>query len=168
MTLAQLRIVQRRYEEAEASAAQAFKLAPGTATAHVHLGDAMLYAGREKEAIVHYPKGLRIDPLLPHLLGQKACAHFISRDFEEAIALGKKVLSISPKFQRARAGQVAIYVEQGRMEEARAEAEELLRIDPKWSPKAWLKAAPWKDPRVRERFAQACRKAGLEGEASKD
>ena len=168
MTLAQVRIVQRRYEDAEAAAEQAVKLAPGTANAYAHLGDALLYAGREREALGHYEKGLRIDPLLLYLIGQKGCALFILREYEEAIALGKKALSISPKFPQVRAGQVAAYVEMGRMEEARAEAEELLRIDPKWSPKAWLKAAPWKDPKVVERFAEAWRKAGLEGEGSRN
>jgi hypothetical protein len=61
---------------------------------------------------------------------------------------------------------IATYVEMGRMEEARAEAEELLRIDPKWTSKGSEKTSPLKDPQMTHRRVEAWRKVGLERDVS--
>jgi adenylate cyclase len=71
-------------------------------------------------------------------------------------------LSLSPKNQPARGALIVTYVEMGRMDDARAEAEELLRIDPKWTSKGFEKMSPYKDPEVTKRRAEAWRKVGLE------
>ena len=92
--------------------------------------------------------------------------HLVSRNYEEAVSNLKKALSISPKNFIARGGLIVTYVEMGRMEEARAEAEEMIKIDPKFTTKGFEKRTPWKDPKVTERFVEAWRKAGLEREVS--
>jgi adenylate cyclase len=90
----------------------------------------------------------------------------VSRNYEEAVSNLKKALSISPKNFIARGGLIVTYVEMGRMEEARVEAEEMMKIDPKFTTKGWEKRASWKDPKVIERFVEAWRKAGLERDVS--
>jgi hypothetical protein len=60
------------------------------------------------------------------------------------------------------------YVEMGRLEEAKAEAEGWLMIDPKWDFKVWLKTSPFKGPEVTERWVEAIKKVGLEGEVGKN
>jgi hypothetical protein len=52
------------------------------------------------------------------------------------------------------------YVELGRLEEARTEAAEVLRLNPNWSLE-FTRQAPFKDPAVVERRVVALRKAGL-------
>jgi len=49
----------------------------------------------------------------------------------------------------------------GRLEEARAEAAEVMRIDPKFSLEDFTKRFPWKDQARLDRFFEACRKAGV-------
>jgi hypothetical protein len=49
----------------------------------------------------------------------------------------------------------------GREKEARAEAAEVLRINPKFSVDYYAKALPFKDQSVNDRIVAALRKAGL-------
>jgi Tfp pilus assembly protein PilF len=49
----------------------------------------------------------------------------------------------------------------GREKEARAEAEEVLRIDPKFSLDYFAKAHPYKDQSQTDKVVNALRKAGL-------
>ena len=59
-------------------------------------------------------------------------------------------------------GLIASYVEMNKLEEAKSESEELLKIDPKYTSKGYEKRAAWKDPKVMEKMVEALRKAGLE------
>jgi hypothetical protein len=47
------------------------------------------------------------------------------------------------------------------LEEARAEAEEVMKIDPKFSLEVFTSRFPWKDQDRLKRFIEAGRKAGL-------
>jgi hypothetical protein len=49
----------------------------------------------------------------------------------------------------------------GREKEARAEAEEVLRINPKFSVDSYAKLLPYKDQSVNDSIVAALRKAGL-------
>jgi len=53
------------------------------------------------------------------------------------------------------------YIWMGREEEARAEAAEILRINPKFSVDYYAKRLPFKDQSVNDRIVAALRKAGL-------
>lgn len=67
-----------------------------------------------------------------------------------------KIASIPPYIIMA-----ACYSLSGRMEEARAAAAEVIRVNPKFSLEQFAKTIPHKDPAVRERFIESIRKAGL-------
>jgi adenylate cyclase len=81
--------------------------------------------------------------------------------YEEAIASYKKAISIEPTFLMAHASLAATYTLDGREREARAEAEEVLRIDPKFSLERYTKMLPFKDQAESDRLVAALRKAGL-------
>jgi class 3 adenylate cyclase len=49
----------------------------------------------------------------------------------------------------------------GRVEEARAQAEEVMRLNPKFSLDRWARTTRLKDPAEVERFFEGLRKAGL-------
>ena len=165
MALVMVYAFQRQYEEAIAAGEQAVKVAPGSAFARICLGRSLLFAGRYKEALVYLERALRMNPFPPiDYFMDIGGAHIFLRNHEEAVSAFKKVLSIVPKHQYARLTLIVAYVEMGRLEEARAEAREILMIDPKWDSKRWLKTAPWKDPQYLERWGEAIKKAGLEGE----
>lgn len=80
---------------------------------------------------------------------------------EEAIAPLKQYLSHYPNVLGAHLTLAAVYSELGREAEARAEAAEVLRINPHFSLEVHQQRAPIKDPAALERHLAALRKAGL-------
>jgi adenylate cyclase len=81
--------------------------------------------------------------------------------YEEAITNYKKALDRAPKYELAQIGLTASYSSAGREEEARAQAAEVLRVNPKCSLEYLTKTIPYKNPVYKERFIDALRKAGL-------
>ncbi len=84
--------------------------------------------------------------------------------FEEAVSAYKQALLRSPDNIFAHLGLAATYMAMGREKEARAEAAEVLRINPKFSldnyAKEWL-ATTRKDQSELDRYIGNLRKAGL-------
>ena len=68
---------------------------------------------------------------------------------------------INPKDLLGHVNLCANYCSVGRMEEARKEASEVLRINPKYSVSKAEKTNPLKNPVVKNRYFDALRKAGL-------
>jgi len=81
--------------------------------------------------------------------------------YEEAIVALKKALRVSPDNLPAHIRLAAAYSLLGREEDARAEAAEVLRIDPKFSLKRFARGQPYKNPHDRTLLIDALRKAGL-------
>jgi len=73
----------------------------------------------------------------------------------------KQYLSHYPNILGAHLTLAAVYSELGREAEARAEAAEVLRINPQFSLEVHKQRVPIKDPAVLERHLAALRKAGL-------
>ena len=74
-----------------------------------------------------------------------------------------QAIALSPKIIPARLNLIVSYVQLGRMEEAETAAEEILKINPKYTSKGYgEKSSPWKDHVVIERQIEAWRKVGLE------
>jgi len=154
----------RQYEEAIASGERAVKVAPGSAEAYLSLGRALSFAGRDKEALGHLEKAIRMNPFPPsHYYLHLGFAHNNVGNYDEAISAFKKALALAPKSIPARLNLIVSYVQLGSMEDARTEAEEILKIDPKYTTKGYgEKRSPWRDKVVIERQVEAWRKVGLE------
>ena len=80
---------------------------------------------------------------------------------EEAIAPLQQYLSHYPNVLGAHLTLAAVYSELGRGAEARAEAAEVLRLNPQFSLEVHRQRMPIKDPAVLERHLAALRKVGL-------
>ena len=81
--------------------------------------------------------------------------------YEKAIVPLQKAISQAPQHQGFRALLAISYTEVGREEEARAEAAELLRLNPDYSVEVDRQRLPYKDSAVLDRHLDALRKAGL-------
>ena len=81
--------------------------------------------------------------------------------YEEAVAQLKKSLALSPNSTSAYAHLIFTYAEMGKEDEARAAAEELIKINPKFSAEKYAKVLPYKDREYCRRWGEALRKAGL-------
>ena len=154
----------RQYDEAIGSGERAVKVAPGAAEAYLSLGRALSFAGRDREALGYLEKAIRMNPFPPaHHYMHLGFAYNNLGNYEEAISAFKKAIALAPKIIPARLNLIVSYVQLGRMEEAETAAEEILKINPKYTSKGYgEKSSPWKDHVVIERQIEAWRKVGLE------
>jgi adenylate cyclase len=134
-----------------------------------HLGALQTYAnilaiaGRPEEAIPLFQKAIRLNPF-----GSGFWFHFtfgralrMTGRFEEAVSAYKKAIQFAPDNIRGHIDLAATYIMMGREKEARAEAAEVLRMNPKFSVDSFAKMIPHKDQSETDKVANALRKAGL-------
>lgn len=114
------------------------------------------------EAIPVIRKALRLEPIPPdNYVQQLALVYLQTGDCKEALATCEKGLKHQPDHLISRVIMAAVYGSCGREKEARIEATEVLRINPKFSVESFMRNIPYKDPSDRDRIAQGLRKAGL-------
>jgi len=152
----------REYDKAIAEGEEAVALNPGETTALDNYATSLSLGGRPEEAIPIFQKAIRINPFGPSFLYQDfGHALRTTGRFEEAVSAYKKAIQIAPDNITAHLGLVATYSMMGQEKEARAEAAEVLRINPKFSVDYKEKTLPYKDQSITDRYAAALRKAGL-------
>jgi tetratricopeptide (TPR) repeat protein len=81
--------------------------------------------------------------------------------YEDSIATYKKALDRTPDNLFAHAGHTATYSLAGRLDEARTQEAEVLRVQPKFSAERYINKFPFKDKAETQRLIDALRKAGL-------
>ena len=160
--LGQLYSIQKDHDKAIAEGERALALNPGGAYTLLNYAGSLNIAGRPEEAIPLFQKAIRLNPFGPSSL-YRDFGHALRRvkRFEEAVSAYKKAIQIAPDNITAHLGLTATYSLMGREGEARAEAAEVLRINPKFSLDYYAKAIPFKDQSARDRIVVALRKAGL-------
>ena len=160
--LGNLYMYTRQYEKAIAECERGVALDPNSASALAWLGTNLYLSDRPEQAIPLLKKAIRLNPFPPSWnLNFLAMAYRDTGRYEEAISVCKKVLHRESKNVLTRTILTATYSYSGREEEARAEAAEILRIDPKFSLESLAKARPHKNSDNTKRFIDALRKAGL-------
>jgi len=145
----------KQYEKGVAEAEKAVALNPNSAESHVRLGKTLTFAGRFEESIPEYKKAIRLDPIPPQLyLWSLGLSYAYTGQYEEAIEWCEKAVVQEPNDLLARIMMTVVYSWSGKDEEARAEAAEVLRINPNFSLEIFAERVPPK-------FITALRKAGL-------
>ncbi len=147
------------HDKAVAKAEQAVALNPNSAYTHMRMGHTLRFAGRNEEAIPEYKKAIRLNPIPPtnYLFGL-GLAYCWTGQYEEAIKWCEKAVRQDPDSFLTRLIMTQVYSESGRLEDARAEAKEVLRINPKFSVDKFEKAITSSN---KEQGMAALRKAGL-------
>jgi adenylate cyclase len=152
----------RQYDRGIAQAEKAVALNPNSAESHYRLGKTLSFASRWEESIPEYKKAIRLDPIPPHHhLWSLGLSYGYTGQHEEAIAWCEKAVSKEPDDLIARIIMTSVYSWSGRDEEARIEAAEVLRIQPKFTIKSWERRLRYKNQEDNERAISALRKAGL-------
>ena len=152
----------RRHDEGIAEGEKAVSLWPSSAGALQVYATILTYAGRREEAIPLFREALRLNPMPPNIFYKHfGMALRDSGQYEEAIALQKKAIEQEPNDIIAYVVLASSYSYAGRDAEARAAAEEILRINPKFSVARIQEVSPHKDRAVAKRLGDALRKAGL-------
>jgi len=159
-------LFQRQYDKAIAEGKQAIALAPSDALSHILLSMTMNFAGRFEESIFYAKKAMRLHPYYPnYYLGWVAISYCMAEEYEKSIAPLKKVIerakTVGSQLVPYQLYLVNTYVGLGQIEEAKALAAEVLKLDPNFSLEKWQTSRFYKDPADLGRHLNALRKAGL-------
>ena len=153
---------QKHYEQALTEMEQAITSNPNLAESYALLAAALGGVGRAEEAIAMAEQALRRKSMVADgHLSSVGSAYYLAGKPEEAVAPLKQFLTHYPDILGAHLTLAAVYSELGQEAEARTEAAEVLRINPKFSLEVHKERVPIKDPAVLERHIAALRKAGL-------
>ncbi len=130
----------------------------------VPYGSVLMHASRHAEAIATFQKVLRLNPINPPsmCLSNLAYSYRLMGKYDEAINICKRLLQAQPDHFIGNLRLTATYSEMGRMEDARAQAREVLRINPKFTLERFSKTIRFKNAADVERTVDALRKAGLQ------
>jgi adenylate cyclase len=152
----------RDFDGALALAEKAIRLAHSDANA-IALAAITLYAcGKAEEAIKQTELAMRHCPRYPpwYLLMLARC-RWMLRQGEKAIAASRSAIKADPLLAQPYIVLAMVYAEAGQVSDARKAVENILRIDPKFSARAYLRGLPLRDPDIEDRRRSALRKAGL-------
>jgi adenylate cyclase len=124
--------------------------------------EVLVLAGEPERAIAAVQRYMRFDPfyapLAPGWLGR---AHYMLKQYSAALAPSRECAAQMPNVGLGHSGLAVAYAQLGRLDEARAEAAEVLRIDPKFTISRSARLLPFKRPEDAEHFFDGLRKAGL-------
>jgi len=152
----------KQYDKAIAECERAITIAPNLANGHIWMSMVLSYAGKHEEALQYAEQGLRLDPFPPvHHLRQMGAAYSRVGRHEEAITALKKALNRAPNDVLTHISLAVACSLAGRMDEAQAEAEEVLKINPKFSLENFVETLPHKNKADKDLVIEALRKAGL-------
>ncbi|MHC4687982.1 MAG: tetratricopeptide repeat protein, partial [Planctomycetota bacterium] len=160
--LGMLFIYTKQYDKSVSKGELAVNLNPNAADTHALLGMIYRYVGRWEDAIEEYKKAVRLNPIPPtwYLWGI-GLSYAMTGQYEEGIRECKKAIQQAPNSPHPHMHMTMIYGLAGLEEEARAQAEELLRINPKFSVEHWKKRLTYKNQSDKEQIINALLMAGL-------
>ena len=128
----------------------------------------LIFEGKYAEALSVAKEAVRLEEMSPSsapdaLFYEKlGLSYRMMGQYDEAIAAFKKAINIWPDYVYGHIGLTASYSLAGRMEDARAQAAEVLKINPKITLEDIAKNGYFNYKRAdKERFINALRKAGL-------
>jgi adenylate cyclase len=126
-------------------------------------GMALLRAGEPARAIAVIQMHLRYDPFCsPWALGQLGLAHYVLNDYSKALPALRELALRVPNMRQGHVFLAANLAQLGQLDEAHAEAAEILRIDPKYTIEGTQRQlALFKRPEDVDHFLDGLRKAGL-------
>jgi adenylate cyclase len=165
LALGYVYLYQQQYEQALAEMERAVALNPNVAGSYAGLAEVLSRVGRADEALRAVEQALRLKSLhnivVDEHLVSVGVAYALAGRPEEAIAPLKRFLTRYPDILGAHLTLAAVYSELGKEAEARAEASEVLRLNPNFSLEVHRQRSPYKDLAGLERHLTALRKAGL-------
>jgi TolB-like protein/Tfp pilus assembly protein PilF len=154
----------RRLDDSLAEFELALRLNPNFSMAQGYYGLALSYGGRWEEGVVAARRALRLSPRDPFsavYCGIAAYAHFVGRDYDEAMRLSRQAIRQRGDFVGAHRVLTAAAGMAGQGDVAKASLQELCRVQPNIS-LAWIaKQMPIKLDADRAHYLEGFRRAGL-------
>jgi adenylate cyclase len=155
--LARVYLSKGEHDKAIAECERALALYPSGILVLQFYGVTLSVIGRPEEAIPYFQKAIRLSPFGPsNLYRDYSIALMGTGRFEEAVQALKKSIQLYPDDFMAHVFLAATFSMMGHEKEARAEAAEVLRINPKFSLDSMAKRM-----RLLDKYMEALHKAGL-------
>jgi adenylate cyclase len=162
VALSWLHLLTQKHDKAIGATERAIALNPNGADAYAQLGILLTYSGRAEEGIKLIEKAMRLNPIPDaYQLDYLGIAYRFVGRYEDAIEVHKEVLKRSPENLFAHVWLTAAYSASGLEEQARLQAEEVLRLDPTFRIEKLADIRTMKDKAESERLIADLRKAGL-------
>ncbi len=159
--LAHTYLWKKEHDLAIKEANHVIELDPNNADGYADLGQILSWSGKPEEAIGLVEKAMRLNPRFHfYYLWTLGHAHTLMGHFEDAITNFNRLNSRDQDFMPSHAYLAFIYSEMGRMEEARLQMAEVIRLSPSSSLDHVKKKLPYRDESTLERVVSALEKAG--------
>ena len=160
--LSAIHLMNREFDEAIAEGEVAVGLDPNGADVTALLAMTLNWSGQPEEARAMIEKAKRMSPLYSAwYLAVQAHACRLTERHHEAIAAYRESIARNPDHIGPRIGLASCLAEVGRRDEARAEAAEVLRINPSFTLTKHGQSLTYRDPAHAERSLNALSAAGL-------
>ncbi|HXX11381.1 MAG TPA: adenylate/guanylate cyclase domain-containing protein [Burkholderiales bacterium] len=161
-TLGFILLLAKQQDLGVAELEKAVSLNPNFSWAYAMLALGLNYTGHPDEAVGVAKKAIRLDPKCEAWVAfPLGASYYWLRRYDDAIAALQDAMHRNPKYLPSHLSLAAIYAETGREKEARAEAEEVLRLNPAWNLARWRARIPIKNRADVDRVEAALRNAGL-------
>lgn len=153
-------LMEDRYDDAVSHIRKAVQVAPGSADAATFACFILAFSGFSEEAVVHGERAMTLSPNYPgYYLGILGNAYRLAGRFEEAISAFKTFNARNAGFGLT--DLVIIYQQNGRPEEAKQTAEQLLSVRRDFTISAWKNTQFHADKKILEADIKALQDAGL-------
>jgi adenylate cyclase len=177
--LAYLYVYKREHDRAIAEAQEAVRLGGSSyADGYAVLAQTLIYGGQPDQAIELMERAISLDPKPAYYRYHIGQAYYVMGQYEKynngqyEKALGyyrraeeylNEAKAMSPKHRPSRGHLVAVYIESGQGEKARAEWDSFPAMDRLIDLEKRRQLAPYRDEALTQRFVAALRRVGLEG-----
>lgn len=162
MQLGNLMQLKGDHDRAVALRAKAVELAPNDMAANWGLGSVLVQAGQTERGVELLKRAERLAPRHPVSLSWAlAQGQLFAGHYEDAIETARRAVARGPERVGSHVRLAAAYSALGRMEEAQAEAAEVLRIDPNFAVSEWTRMPDHKDRAAVDKIANLLIAAGL-------
>jgi adenylate cyclase len=153
-----------RFDESVRRLERAIELSPNDPSAHGYLGLTHALCGDYEAATRELDAAMRLSPRDPFLAVwcmSRAVAAFTAETYEEAVDWARKSIEENPRFAGAHRVLTASLSQLGRLDEAKAALDGLLRQMPGLTIKATQQQVPMKRREDLQRYLDGLREAGL-------
>jgi DNA-binding winged helix-turn-helix (wHTH) protein/TolB-like protein len=160
--LGNVRLLQRRFDEAMAVANEALEIRPGCANANGFLANVLLYCGEPRKAALHARRAIRFMPVYPPWFVEILAASY--RDagmLDLGIISAREILRIMASAIEGRLLLASALVRGGWLAEARRVAGEARALDADLTLARWSASQPYRDTDILTGVVDDLRKAGI-------
>jgi tetratricopeptide (TPR) repeat protein len=147
--LGNVRLLQRRFDEALAIAHEALEIRPGCTNANGFLANVLLYCGEPLKAVVHARRAIRYMPVYPPWFVEiLAAAYRDAGTHDFSIIVAREVVRIAPTTLNGRLTLAGALARCGWPAEGRRVAGETRELNANLSLERWAASQPYRDANV--------------------